>query len=251
MAINACSITLKGDKLLINIIFYWSVTLKKRINKLIVLSIFSILTCSIYYFDLIAIISTVARGDLTKIVQIITQAGPAAVLISISLNILISLLGVIPSVFITAANVLVFGLYKGFMISWLSEVIGALVAILFYRWGIKSVAHISSEQWQLFKTIDALPTSKQIYFLAVLRTAPFIPSGIINLLSALSTITLYVFFVATAIGKFPALMLEVAFSYNLVYFSQKSINLLITGVVAAVLYWGIKKELNRLKSQHK
>ena len=225
--------------------------MKKKINILIILFISSILTYSIYYLDLLAIISTVTHGDLTKIVQLITEAGSAAVLISLSLNILISLLGVIPSVFITAANVLVFGLYKGFIISWLSEVIGALVSLLFYRWGIKSVGHVSSEQWQVFKIIDALSTRKQIYFLALLRTAPFIPSGIINLLSALSTITWSVFFIATAIGKFPALLLEVAFSYNLVYFSQNSIKLLITVIMAALLYWGIKKELNRLKGQQR
>lgn len=58
-----------------------------------------------------------------------------AVVISIVLNIVISVLGVVPSVFLTAANLAVFGLWGGIGVSFIGEVIGALIAFFLYRKG--------------------------------------------------------------------------------------------------------------------
>ena len=80
--------------------------------------------------------------------------------------------------------------------------------------------------------------------------APFIPSGLINLFGALTTISFTNFFLATAIGKFPALVLETAFSYNIVTLGKNYLNLFISLVVAGLLYIGVKRELQRLNKQH-
>ncbi|WP_238442623.1 TVP38/TMEM64 family protein [Desulforamulus reducens] len=155
-----------------------------------------------------------------------------------------------PSVFLTGANLIIFGLNKGFLVSWAGEVIGAAISFLLYRWGITSVAKLSTEQWKLFKTINSLPPLKQTYFLFILRMAPFIPSGLINLFGAITSVSLLNFLIATTAGKFPALLLETAFSYHLITLGRNYIYVGISILIALLLYLGIKKEMRRLEKQY-
>ena len=60
-----------------------------------------------------------------------------AILISLALSIVVAVLGVLPSVFITAANILFFGFWPGTLISFLGEALGAVVAFVLYRKGFK------------------------------------------------------------------------------------------------------------------
>ncbi|MDD3652848.1 MAG: VTT domain-containing protein [Desulfotomaculaceae bacterium] len=188
---------------------------------------------------------TAASGDIKSTAQAISGAGTLAILMSIYINAAISIMGVVPSVFLTGANVLVFGLHGGFMVSWAGEVIGATVSFMLYRWGIKSAVKLPAERLKSIKTINALPWTRQIYFLMVLRMAPFLPSGLINLLGALTTIQTHNFIIATTIGKFPALLLETACIYNLININKGYVNLGIGVIVAALMYFGAKKEIDR------
>ncbi|MEG6615650.1 VTT domain-containing protein [Peptococcaceae bacterium 1198_IL3148] len=186
-------------------------------------------------------------GDLLNIANLISENSVAAALTSIALNVFISVIGVIPSFFLTATNIIVFGIHKGFLVSWLGEVTGAVISLLLYRWGIKSFNRLKPEQVKIFRLINQMTTAKQLYFLSLLRMAPFIPSGLINLFGALTTVSLIVFLLATALGKLPALMIEVALSYNLVTFDKNYIYFFITVFITALLYWGLKKEIQRLE----
>ncbi|KAF1084801.1 TVP38/TMEM64 family inner membrane protein YdjZ [Sporotomaculum syntrophicum] len=207
-------------------------------------------TTLLWHIDLKDVAQTAVSGDINAAAQAIAGAGAAAILISIYINAAISIMGLLPSVFLTGANVLVFGLYGGFLVSWAGEVVGAAVSFLLYRWGIKSAAKIPTDRWKTIKTINALPGARQIYFLTILRMAPFMPSGLINLLGALTAIRLQNFILATTIGKFPALLLETAFMYNLLNINKGYINMVTGVLVAALLYWGVQKELQRLDKLH-
>lgn len=214
---------------------------------MIIFIVLSAMAGGLWQQELLNIIKAAGSGDVLTAAQIIREAGATAILISLAINVAISLAGVIPSIFLTGANLLVFGLYKGFAISWAGEVIGAAISFLLYRWGAKSVAKLSTDQWKLSKTVNMLPGARQIYFLTVLRMAPFIPSGLINLFGAITTVSFTNFMIATAAGKFPALVIEAAFSYNLLTLGKNHINLGISIIVASLLYFGVKRELNRLR----
>ncbi|AGL02808.1 hypothetical protein Desgi_3474 [Desulfoscipio gibsoniae DSM 7213] len=227
-----------------------SISIKKPSIILAFTLILFLTTIYLWNIDLRTVVKTAASGDIKSAAQAIADAGTPAILISIYINSAISIMGVVPSVFLTGANVLVFGLYEGFLVSWAGEVIGAIVSFMLYRWGIKSAAKIPTNRWKLIKTVNVLPGARQIYFLTVLRMAPFVPSGLINLFGALTTIQLSNFIIATTIGKFPALLLETAFIYNLININKGYINLGIGIIIAALLYFGVKKELDRLAKLH-
>lgn len=223
--------------------------MKKKYSYLILLVVVIILLIVLWRTGTFDILQSIPFGDSTATAGLLAKAGTAAIVISILLNVLISVLGVVPSVFLTGANILVFGLWGGFFVSWAGEIVGAVVSFLLYRWGVQSVAKIPTGHWKLFRTVNSLPGLRQIYFLTVLRMAPFIPSGIVNLLGAVTSVSLFHFFIATALGKFPALLLETAFSYNVITLGKNYIYLVISMIVAVLLYWGIKKELQRLGQQ--
>lgn len=220
----------------------------KRVSLIITLFLFAAtILAGLLHSGFNRIVKLAVSGDMQAISEAISEAGAAAILISILINTIISVMGVIPSVFLTGANILVFGFYGGFLVSWAGEVVGALISFVLYRGGIRSVLRIRPDHMRVVRAISLMPGSKQIYFLSVLRLAPFFPSGAINLFGALTTVPLVNFLIATALGKFPALLLESAFSYNVLTISKNYINLGISVLVAVLLYFIIKREFARLK----
>ncbi len=220
-------------------------------KKNLILIAFFIIFCTAIitslFLDPVGAVKTALSGDVQAISEMIYSAGAAAILISILLNTVISVLGVIPSFFLTMANIVVFGVYGGFLISWAGEVTGSVISFLLYRGGVRAVLKIPPDHWQIIRTISHLSRKKQIYFLIVVRLAPFFPSGAINLLGALTSIPLSTFFIATALGKFPALLLEAAFSYNIITVSKNYVYLGITVLAAILMYFMVKKEFQRLR----
>ncbi|UYZ21337.1 hypothetical protein [Mesobacillus jeotgali] len=60
-----------------------------------------------------------------------------AILISLAVSITIAVLGVIPSAFITAANIIYFGFAGGLALSIIGEAAGAIISFFLYRKGVK------------------------------------------------------------------------------------------------------------------
>ncbi|WP_246010927.1 hypothetical protein [Brevibacillus nitrificans] len=74
---------------------------------------------------------------------------------SIVLNIIISVAGVFPSIFLSGANAIVYGLVGGFFVSLTGEVLGATVAFLLYRYGLqKSKGLKKLEKFSWIHTIN-------------------------------------------------------------------------------------------------
>ncbi|MBO8171608.1 MAG: TVP38/TMEM64 family protein [Bacillaceae bacterium] len=137
-----------------------------------------------------------------------------AAVISILLNTLVALMGVVPSIVITTANVAVFGLIPGFFVSFIGEVIGAQVAFYLYRKGLKKpvqkrIRHPRVKTWL---------EKREVNFLVVLegRLIPFMPAGIVTFYAAVGSMSGLSFFTASTIGKIPAMILETLAAYGLV-----------------------------------
>ncbi|GIO06727.1 TVP38/TMEM64 family protein [Brevibacillus reuszeri] len=160
---------------------------------------------------------------------------------SILLNILISVAGVLPSIFLSGANAVVFGLYGGFLISLTGEVAGATVAFLLYRRGIRSNRRLQKmESFQWVHRINGSSRFRKSLAVVLLRLNPFIPSGVINLGAALTTLSFGDFLLATMIGKIPSMVFETFVGHDLIYFEENKLRLLfalIAGALVLVLFW--------------
>ncbi|WP_078544097.1 TVP38/TMEM64 family protein [Litchfieldia alkalitelluris] len=130
-----------------------------------------------------------------------------AVLISILLNIIISIFGVIPSFFLTAANIIVFGFWEGMFLAFIGETLGAIIAFWVYRKGFKNIVQQKNSNKLLTKLL--LVKGRDAFFLVIfLRFLPFVPSGLVTFTAAVGAVSGWIFVIASSIGKMPALFIE-------------------------------------------
>ena len=175
-----------------------------------------------------------------EVLQLFNTYPQYAILLSIGVNILIAVLGVIPSVFLTAANVLFFGFWPGAVISMAGESVGALVAFKLYRWGFKKDVQQRSERYPAVHRLLQAEGKQAFYAIVSLRLIPFVPSGIITFTAAIGKVRLLTFFIASTLGKIPALLLEAYAAYQVTQFNwQGKLILLLVGLY--LLYQLIKK----------
>ncbi|MEQ2527649.1 VTT domain-containing protein [Bacillaceae bacterium CLA-AA-H227] len=172
-----------------------------------------------------------------------------ASLLSILLNIAVAITGIIPSTFITIGTVSILGLKIGIVILILGEAAGALISFSLYRRGILKLSRNSQfnkiEKKFLFRLKDF--NGIQAFFIVILlRVLPFVPSGTVTLTAAVSKIGTISFFMASTLGKIPALIIE---AYSVVYILNFGTELQILIAVMVLLmiftYIILKKSSNR------
>lgn len=144
----------------------------------------------------------------TYLLDLFKALGYYAIALSVILNILISVLGVIPSFVITAANIKFFGFESGLIISILGEAFGAIISFYLYRKGMKTLLNKNRINSKYAKQLMKSEGIEAFYMIVVLRILPFIPSGIVTLAGAISKVGLINYSVASTIGKIPSLVLE-------------------------------------------
>ncbi|MGE7270163.1 TVP38/TMEM64 family protein [Brevibacillus panacihumi] len=184
--------------------------------------------------------------NVESITEWIQSWGSLAVAGSILLNVLISITGVLPSIFLSGANAVVFGLLGGFFVSLTGEVIGAGIAFILYRWGVTKMVRL--KKWQVSKWLTKINDSsriKQMTAISLLRINPLIPSGLVNFGASLTNISFLDFMLATFIGKIPAMVFETLVGHDIIFLSENKFRLLISlllGILVFFLFWSRRKE---------
>lgn len=171
-----------------------------------------------------------------NLINIFNQYREFAFLISLLFSILIALSGVLPSIFVTGANIIFFGPINGFIISILGEVIGGYITFKVYRLGLRPA---NNKIRGHFKIVDKLLDSegtKAGFLIFEGRLIPFIPSGFVTLASALSNVKDKTFIIYTFLGKIPSIALETLISYDVINIQENYIRL---GITLLALILGI------------
>jgi uncharacterized membrane protein YdjX (TVP38/TMEM64 family) len=164
-----------------------------------------------------------------------------AILISLTLNIFISILGIVPSVFLTAANLKIFGFWEGTIISFLGEVIGTSISFWLYKKGFKSSLRTKTQNYpKLDKLLST--TGKDAFYLVIgLRLLPFIPSGLVTFLAAVGNMNFSIFFLASTLGKIPAIALEAYSTYQVVNLTFEG-KVILAGIALILLFYAVRRK---------
>jgi uncharacterized membrane protein YdjX (TVP38/TMEM64 family) len=171
------------------------------------------------------------------LIDLLRALGDYAVVLSVLLNIFISVLGVIPSFVITAVNIQFFGFENGLIISILGEALGAIISFYLYRKGIKKL--ISKKKIKS-KYIAKLMNSRGLeafFMIIALRIFPFIPSGMVTLAGAISKVGIINYSVASTIGKIPALLIEAYSIQQVLIWDWKG--KLILALFSVIIMWSL------------
>lgn len=175
-------------------------------------------------------------------IHLFESLGAWAILISILLNIGISILGVVPSVFITAANILVFGLPIGVATSIAGEALGAIISFYLYRVGIQKFKKPYNGKHATLLKLESAEGWQAFWLIISLRILPFVPSGAVTFISAMSRVHLLTFAIASTLGKIPALFIE-AFSVYGVLAIDFNINIIFGFIgIGILLAWIIRSK---------
>lgn len=131
---------------------------------------------------------------------ILTNIGPIG---GVFLIILESIFPMLPlSVFITL-NIISFGSFFGFIISWLSTIIGCMLSFTLFRHFFQKKLYRFIKKKEQDKFADIMKAISNINFsnLVMLIAIPFSPAFLINIAGGLSKIKTEKFFLAIMIGK--------------------------------------------------
>lgn len=143
-----------------------------------------------------------------QLLQFFEQHVQWAIAISLGVSVVVAVVGVLPSVFVTAANILFFGFWEGVLLSFLGEALGAAIAFLLYRKGFQKGAGKKLKQFPKAAALVDAQGSKAFGLIFSLRLLPFVPSGLVTFAAAIGKISLPLFVIASSLGKIPALLLE-------------------------------------------
>ena len=68
-----------------------------------------------------------------NVLRLLSEYSQYAIIISILISIIIAILGLVPSVFVTGANLIFFGPFLGFIVSLAGETIGNYISFKLYK----------------------------------------------------------------------------------------------------------------------
>ena len=180
-------------------------------------------------------------GNVEGLVEYLRSFGPWAMVVSFVLDVLINAGSIFPSIFLSTANGLIFGLPLGILISWLAETVGVVISFLLMRFFFRSTAEKLIAKSNSLKHIDEASGKHGLEWMAFARALPYFPSGILTAIGAVSSISVRDYIIANLIGKFPSTALEVVIGHDLVNYKEHSERLAILVIVVVLIFWSYKK----------
>lgn len=180
-------------------------------------------------------------GNVNGLVEYLRSFGPWAIVISFILDVLINAGSVFPSIFLSTANGLIFGLPLGITISWLAETTGVVISFFLMRFFFRNTAEKLIEKSNSLKHIDEASGKHGLEWMAFARALPYFPSGILTAVGAVSSISARDYIIANLIGKFPSTALEVVIGHDVVNFQEHSQRLTLLIIAVGLIFFIYKK----------
>ena len=148
-------------------------------------------------------IDVLKSGNIDRVVAYIRSYGNVAAVVSFLLMVLQSIISPIPAFLITFANAMIFGWWKGAILSFTSSMVGAVLCFYIARvFGRDIVVKFTSNSAlnEIEKYFDKYG-SKTIL---ICRLLPFVSFDLVSYFAGLTSTTLSSFLIATGIGQLPA-----------------------------------------------
>lgn len=191
----------------------------------------------------------VAGGSMQETAAYIQSFGVWAMLFSFLLDVLVNALGFLPSIFISTANGVLFGIVPGIIVSWLAETAGVIISFLLMRTILRDAAEKLIQKSPYLARIDEFSGKRGFQLMLVARTMPYFPSGILTALGAVSRISVRDYMLSNLLGKFPSTALEVVIGHDAVLFHENMDRLACVVLLATLVYAVIWRRQGRRRAK--
>lgn len=175
-------------------------------------------------------------GNMDGTIDYLRSFGVWAMVVSMIIDIVINIVGFLPSIFISTANGVLFGIGTGTVVSWLAETIGVIISFFFMRTLFRHKAKEVIEKSRMLSKLDEYSTLKAMI---IARAVPYSPNGLVTALGALSHISYRDYAIGCLIGKLPSVAVEVIVGHDVVMMEEHSLRLTILVVLVSVVYGGL------------
>lgn len=172
-------------------------------------------------------------GDIEGTVSYLRSFGMRAAVLSAGITVFVTMTGILPSIFISAANGIVFGLVGGILLSWVSETIGVIISFWLMRTFLRRQAQILIHKSRMLTKLEQYGTFRAML---AARIVPYSPNGLVTALGAVSQLTYKDYMLACLVGKFPSVALEVVVGHDVLSGEEHVMRLLVSVLVIVSVY---------------
>ena len=189
-----------------------------------------------------------ASGDIPTTVEYIRSFGDGA-LFAFLLILFTNALGFPPAVIFSTANVILFGIIPGILLSCVAETIGVTIAFLLMRFYFREAAEKVIAKSAFLSRVDHYSGSRGFIIMLIGRMVPYLPSALLNAVGALSSIRLREYMLASFVGKFPSTGIEAIIGHDLVMRQEDNTRLIVVILLAGILiYAAVRYEKRVMKT---
>ena len=181
------------------------------------------------------IIDLLSRGDIKETAEYIKNYGSMAVVFSFLLTLFVNALGFPPAIIFSTANTLIFGIFWGITLSVVAETVGVTISFLLLRFFFRDTAQKVIAKSKCLKSIDNYSSEKGFVVMLIARMVPYVPSGILNAVGALSALSLRDYFIASFIGKFPSTGIEAIIGHDMIVGDGDNTRIVVVVFFAVIL----------------
>lgn len=184
-----------------------------------------------------AIGSFLLNRDVAGIIEYIRSYGTNAEVAVFLLIVAINVLAVVPNIVVLAAAGAVFGIVKGTLIAWLAESLGVTISFVLMRYFLREHARRVIEHHGFLHRLDEFSGQSGFRLTLLARGVPYVPSGLITALAALSSVGFKDHLAATLIGKLPSAWLEITVGHDLLAYREHWVRLSALAGVSVLAYY--------------
>ena len=191
-----------------------------------------------------------ASGDIPATVEYIRSFGEGAIVFAFLLTLFTNALGFPPAVIFSTANVILFGIVPGIILSCVAETVGVTIAFVLMRFYFREAAEKAIAKSPFLAKVDQYSGSKGFIIMLIGRMVPYLPSAVMNAVGALSSIRFRDYVLASLVGKFPSTGIEAIIGHDLIMQQEDNTRLVIVVICAGILIYGaIRYEKRMMRTE--
>ena len=191
-----------------------------------------------------------ASGDIPATVEYIRSFGEGAIVFAFLLTLFTNALGFPPAVIFSTANVILFGIVPGIILSCVAETVGVTIAFVLMRFYFREAAEKAIAKSPFLAKVDQYSGSKGFIIMLIGRMVPYLPSAVMNAVGALSSIRFRDYVLASLVGKFPSTGIEAIIGHDLIMQQEDNTRLIIVVICAGILIYGaIRYEKRMMRTE--
>lgn len=191
-----------------------------------------------------------ASGDIPATVEYIRSFGEWAIVFAFLLTLFTNALGFPPAVIFSTANVILFGIVPGIILSCIAETVGVTVAFVLMRFYFREAAEKAIAKSPFLAKVDQYSGTKGFIIMLIGRMVPYLPSAVMNAVGALSSIRLRDYVLASLVGKFPSTGIEAIIGHDIIMQQEDNTRLIIVVICAGILIFAaIRYEKNLMRTE--